>query len=123
MVAKTELESAPLKISHIWLFVKDVQKSIQFYKNAVGLEMVETFPHGALLKAGEVLIGIHLEERELKSQPGGTSITLYTNNIQKDYELLRQRGVPFQTHVVKQPYGLSATFKDPDGYLLELWQP
>jgi predicted enzyme related to lactoylglutathione lyase len=123
MAAAIGLESLSLTVSHIWLYVKDTQKSIQFYRDAIGLKIVETFPDGALLKAGEILIGIHREETDRKSLPGGTSIILNTENIQKDYDLLRQRGVSFLTRIEKKPYGLIASLKDPDGYLLELWEP
>ena len=89
----------------------------------MGFKVVETFPDGALLKAGEILIGVHREEGDRKSLPGGTSIIIYTKNIQKGYDILRQRGVTFLARIEKEPYGLIASFKDPDGYLLELWQP
>lgn len=123
MTVRTEVEGAPLKVSHLWLYVKDTRKSIQFYRDTVGLRIVETFPDGALLNAGEILIGVHREEVDRRSLPGGTSIILQTKNIHKDYDLLRQRGVLFLTQIEKKPYGLIASFKDPDGYLLELWQP
>lgn len=89
----------------------------------MGLKVVGTFPDGALLKAGEILIGVHREEPDRKSLPGGTSIILSTKNIQRDHDVLRKRGIAFLTEVEKKPYGLLASFKDPDGYLLELWQP
>ena len=118
-----EMEGISFKVSHIWLYVKDTQKSIQFYRDIMGFKVVETFPDGALLKAGELLIRVHREEGDRKSLPGGTSIIIYTKNIQKGYDILRQRGVTFLARIEKEPYGLIASFKDPDGYLLELWQP
>jgi len=123
VVETIEMEGTSFKVSHIWLYVKDTQKSIQFYRDIIGFKVVETFPDGALLKAGEILIGVHREEDDRKSLLGGTSVIIYTQNIQKGYGILRQRGVTFLTQIEKEPYGLIASFKDPDGYLLELWQP
>jgi metallothiol transferase len=123
MVATMETEKPGLKVSHIWLYVKDTQASIKFYRDILGLKMVETFPDGALLNAGEILIGIHREDRDRKSQPGGTSIILHTKYIEKSFDMLRQGGVEFIGKIESEPYGRIATFKDPDGYLLELWQP
>ncbi len=123
MAARMETESPALKVSHIWLYVKDTQESIQFYRDTLGLKVVETFPDGALLNAGGTLIGIHREEEDRKSQPGGTSIILHTNYIEKSFDMLRQRGVQFLGMIENEPYGRIASFKDPDGYLLELWQP
>ena len=123
MVATMETEKPALKVSHIWLYVKDIQASIRFYRDTLSLEVVETFPDGALLNAGGIFIGIHREEEDRKSQPGGTSIILHTRDIEKSFDMLRQRGVEFPRKIGSEPYGRIATFKDPDGYLLELWQP
>ncbi len=120
MVATMETEKPALKVSHIWLYVKDVQASIPFYRDTLGLKVVETFPDGALLNAGGMLIGLHREEGDRKSQPNGTSIILHTQHIQKSFNMLRQRGVQFLRKIESEPYGRIATFKDPDGYILEL---
>jgi catechol-2,3-dioxygenase len=45
-----------LRVSHIWLYVKDIQTSIKFYRDTLGFKVVETFPDGALLNAGGILI-------------------------------------------------------------------
>ena len=118
-----ETEKPALRVSHIWLYVRDTQTSVQFYRDTLGLKVVETFPDGALLGTGGILIGIHREEGDRKSQPGGTSIILHTRDIEKSFDMLRQRGVEFPRKIESEPYGRIATFKDPDGYLLELWQP
>ena len=123
MVAKVKTENLPLKVSHIWLYVKDTRASIKFYRDTLGFKVVETFPDGALLNAGAILIGIHREEADRKSQPGGTSIILHTKYIEKSFEMLRQRGVDSLSKIEHEPYGRISTFKDPDGYLLEIWQP
>src|SRR2546427_13087978 len=112
-----------LKLTHFWLYVRDTQRSIQFYRDILGFDVLQTFPDGALLKAGSIQLGIHREEDDRKSQPGGISIILYTSDIKRDYQTLLKSGVKFLTEVQKQPYGQIASFKDPDGYLFELWQP
>jgi predicted enzyme related to lactoylglutathione lyase len=124
MSAKTEPIVKPsLKLTHFWLYVKDAQRSIQFYRDVLGFDVIQTFPDGALLKAGDIQLGIHREEGDRKSQPGGMSIVLYTSDIKRDYEILLRSGVKFLSEVQRQPYGQIASFNDPDGYLLELWQP
>lgn len=124
MPAETEPIVKPsLKLTHFWLYVRDTQRSIQFYRDILGFDVLQTFPDGALLKAGSIQLGIHREEDDRKSQPGGISIILYTSDIKRDYETLLRNGVRFLTQIQKQQYGQIASFNDPDGYLLELWQP
>ncbi len=112
-----------LRLSYVWLYVKDVQESLRFYRDILGLRSVSTFPHGALLNAGSVLLGIHKEEEDRKSQPGGMVINLTTRDIKAKYEELQAKGIRFLTEIKKDSFGQVAGFRDPDGYLLELWQP
>lgn len=111
-----------LKLSHIWLYVKDTKQSIAFYRDVIGLTLTETFPDGALFDGGGVFLGIHREEGERKSLPGSAVIIFRTGRIEKEYDRLEQRGVMFDTPVRHEPYGKIASFKDPDGYLLEIVQ-
>lgn len=53
-------------------YCKDTAKAILFYRDVVGLSVVETFPDGALFQGAGVMLGIHREERDNKSDPGGS---------------------------------------------------
>jgi catechol 2,3-dioxygenase-like lactoylglutathione lyase family enzyme len=121
---QSEAAEKGLRISHLWLYSKDTSKSIQFYRDVLGFQVVETFPDGALLQGGGILLGIHREEGDNKSHPGGTLLVLHTNNIKGSFEELDRKGVRFlKPEILKAPYGQVADFRDPDGYLLEIWQP
>jgi catechol 2,3-dioxygenase-like lactoylglutathione lyase family enzyme len=113
-----------LRISHLWLYSKDTAKSIRFYRDVLDFRVVESFPDGALLQGGGILLGIHREEGDRKSKAGGTLLVLQTNNIERSFEELKQKGVKFlKPQIEKAVFGAVADFKDPDEYLLEIWQP
>ena|SRR2546422_2977948 len=116
-------ERSPLRISHIWLYVKDIEASTRFYRDILGFKIVETFPDGSLLSAGQILLGIHREEGDRKSRPGGTSIILHTTDIKGAVRELTERGIKSPPQIEQEHFGWIASFRDPDGYLLELWQP
>lgn len=117
-------ERKALRVSHVWLYSKDTGRAIQFYQDVLGFQVVETFPDGALLHGGGMLLGIHREEGDRKSRPGGTLIVLQTSNIQRTFEELQQKGVKFlKPQIEKEVFGQIVDFRDPDGYLLEIWQP
>ncbi len=124
-MAKEEQKTgqSSLRLSYVWLYVKDIQESLRFYRDILELRIVSTFPHGALLSAGGVLLGIHQEEEDRKSRPGGMVINLTTRDIKEKYEELQGKGIKFLTEIKKDSFGQVASFRDPDGYLLELWQP
>ena len=51
-------------------------------------------------------------------------IVLQTEDVRKTFEELKKRGVRFLTDQVQtEQFGSVADFEDPDGYLLEIWQP
>ncbi len=112
-----------LRLSYVWLYVKDPQESIRFYHDVLGLSTIETFPHGALLNGGGILLGIHQEEGDRKSKPGGTVINLTVKDIKDAHRELQKRGIKFMTEIQKGSFGQVVSFRDPDGYVLELWQP
>ncbi len=113
-----------LRVSHVWLYSKSTEKSIQFYRDILGFRVVSSFPDGALLNGGGVLLGIHREEGDRKGVPGGTLIVFQTNDIERSYKELQQKGVSFlKPNVESDFFGQVADFKDPDGHLLEIWQP
>lgn len=113
-------ETKTIKLSHVWLYVKDASRSIKFYQNIIGFKVAETFPHGALFYTGSILLGIHQEEGNRKSQPGSLVMILKTNNIKETHKELVARGVVFAGKIRQEPYGEIISFKDPDGYAWEL---
>lgn len=111
------------KLSHIWLYVKDTTRSIKFYRDLIGFNITETFPHGALFSTGSILLGIHREEGNRKSHPGSIVLILKTDNIETTHKELRARGLVFQGKIRQEPYGKIVSFKDPDHYSWELVEP
>ena len=111
------------KVSHVWLYVKDMSQSIRFYSDILGFKIVARFPDGALLDTGGVLIGLHREVLDRKSHHCGNTIILETGDVEKSFKELSGKGVRFATPVRREDYGIGADFRDPDGYILELWQP
>lgn len=103
--------------------MKDIDLSIHFYTDILGLKTVSRFPHGALLQGGGLLVGIHQEELDRKSNPCGTLLVFQTKSIARDFDELRSKGVSFLNDRIENDFfGQIADFKDPDGYTLEIWQ-
>src|SRR2546425_6916962 len=74
MPAETEPIVKPsLKLTHFWLYVKDTQRSIQFYRDILGFDVLQTFPDGALFKAGQYTIG-NPPGRRRQKEPTGRNV-------------------------------------------------
>jgi catechol 2,3-dioxygenase-like lactoylglutathione lyase family enzyme len=95
-------------IAYIRIGVSDLEKSVSFYQDSLGLEKISEWPTGAIFDVGKIALGV-----ELKAKP---KIFLLVNDVDKAYRDLKDKGVKFVTEPKDQPWGVrDATFVDPDG--------
>jgi lactoylglutathione lyase len=124
-----------LKIAHASITVKDMDESINFYCDTLGLklasrrEIPENKAEIAFVK-GEEGDNLGLELTYWKEKKDWTEgdqldhIAFHVNDVQKEIERFRKKGV----EIAKEPYSLRgstskiAFIKDPNGIWLELIQ-
>ena len=117
----------------ISILVKDQNKALHFYTEALGLEKRQDVSFGPGLRLLTVApcgqqkpaialatpdIRLYGEERvqELMAQAGQNISSIFmTNDCRSTYEDLRMRGVAFVCEPTTHRYGLDAIFVDPDG--------
>ena len=111
------------RIGQIALTVKDIERAVAFYRDALGMRFLFQVPNMAFFDCGGIRLMLSLPE---KSGEGYSSIVYYkVDRIQQAFETLSSRGVPFEgtPHLIaKMPdHDLwMAFFRDPDGNLLAL---
>jgi predicted enzyme related to lactoylglutathione lyase len=110
-------------VSYVWFYVKDLEKSIQFYSQTLGFTIAGKWHEGALFNVGNLLLGVHIEEGGITR--GGSPIVTFRviDDIEKVYEILKTRGAQFTGGISVEPYGKIVPLKDPDGHSLLLHQP
>jgi len=120
------------KVLYVTVFVKDQDEALDFYTNVLGFQKRADNP----TPAGPRFLTIGLEGQafELVLWPGtpgrgqpfqGRSTAAYTietKDCRKAYQVLKERGVKFETEVLEYPWGYVAVFQDPDGNHLQLRQ-
>ncbi|MHB8568309.1 MAG: VOC family protein [Nitrososphaerales archaeon] len=124
------------KITHVALVVKNKDEAVEFYTNKVGFEKKADFnpPRGDRW----VTVGPKGQDLELtlwqvgSSDPNGSSnnwrpgsgppIVMRVEDCKKSFAELKSRGVQFKQELIEHPYGVSATFVDPDGNLFQINQ-
>ena len=113
------------QIGQIALTVNDVERSVRFYNDALGVRLLfRAGPNLAFFDCAGVRLMLSAPERDLK--PGGGSVIYFkVNDIRAAFGALRARGVAFtdEPHLIaKMPdHELWMTFfKDPDGNVLAL---
>ena len=117
------------KISNIILPVSNLNRSVAFYKNNLGMKVISIIPGDfAFLDGGEVTLA--LRERTAGSDPGMTEVVFELPDVYAAYESLKSKGLVFSTNprVVTESDTrqlVAADFRDPDGHILSItsWLP
>jgi lactoylglutathione lyase len=115
------------KPDYILVYVSDMQRSVAFYRDILGLPLRFTTPGWSEFETGSVALALHrgsderLEERlsEQGGRPpaGVAHLAFVVENIQLAYEGLKARGANFSLPPQKQVTGNTlAVLHDPDGF-------
>ena len=108
-------------IATVWLPVTDMGRAMSFYRDSLGLDVVEHDGDWTEVTAGDQRIG--LNEGESPAGDGGAVIAFGVDDIDSAVEELKGNGVEFTDEVSEHPWGKIAPFKDPDGNDLQLYAP
>ena len=125
------------KIAHIALIVDDYDKAIEFYIKKLNFTLVVDkvlsdakrwvliAPKGStefcllLAKAAN-----DEQKSRIGNQTGGrVFLFLYTDNFQRDYQNLLDKGINIVRKPIKEDYGTVAVFEDLYGNLWDLLEP
>jgi catechol 2,3-dioxygenase-like lactoylglutathione lyase family enzyme len=127
-------------VDTIAIVVSDRHKSIQWYRDILGLDVAYIGPlisnvdptvQGTPERAGHwIEMGpvrpqtrVHLCQMD-QTEPGPTGITFLTDDILAEYERMRRQGVEFPVPPEKMEWGeWLGQFSDPDGNVFDLKQP
>lgn len=115
-----------MNIAYVNIFVSDLDRSVAFYRDALGLELeFASQEHGyASLSAGPVRLGLAVpgpEEAKLIGRHTGVGWNM--SDLEAEHERLAGLGVTFPMPPARQPWGgFMALMADPDGNVFYLDQ-
>ena len=106
------------------IFVNDIGRAIEFYRDRLNLPVIKQGSFGAEFIEGETHLSVHpAVHPEAKSLVGRhTGITLFVPDLLHFCGQLHDRGVRFTTEPTQQSWGIMAMVADPDGNVLALWE-
>lgn len=125
------------KVTHVPIVVSDQEKALRFYTEVLGFEKRADYqlpgnPRWLTIAPKGTDLEFILAEGSLGLDPRaaaalrehGNHWVFQTNDLRKDFETLKARGVKFTDPApVEANFGLAAYFTDPDGNHLTLLQP
>ena len=106
------------------IFVHDINRAVEFYRDTLGLPMTKHGSFGAEFLEGDTHVGVHpAVHPQAKALVGRhTGITLFVGDLLHYCGVLHDRGVRFLTEPTQQSWGIMAMISDPDGNVLALWE-
>jgi len=126
-----------LKLLQIRLLVKDFKKSVEFYKDLLGIPIswYEDGMEYALFNNGETKIELLSQKAMMKvignedeslsgESPSNFLLQFEVEDVDKTYDYLRENGIEFVTepHDRKEWKSRIAHFRDPDKNLIEIYK-
>lgn len=126
LAATAALAQTPLRVSMIALGVKDPARSIAFYRDTLGMEMICPAGEVTLVKSGEITIALNqpLGRTAGEAMVGAVEVIFQVPGVAASHADLTKRGCRFVAapHEV-YPGMWAATFTDPDGHRLTVLGP
>ena len=125
------------KLALISLIVNDYDEAIRFYTEKLNLDLVEDTVMSAtkrwVVVAPKGSAGCHLllakaaddvQKSRVGNQTGGrVFLFLYTDNFERDYNYMLEKGVEFTEKPREEVYGTVVVFKDLYGNLWDFIEP
>lgn len=101
--------------------VRDQSAALEFYTKKLGFQILTDQPFGSqrwielCVPGGETKIALFTAPGQENRIGSFSNIAFFTDDMDKTYRVLAERGVEFQQPPKKEPWGTSAVFKDQDG--------
>jgi uncharacterized glyoxalase superfamily protein PhnB len=134
-----------MKISTAQLWVHDQDEALAFYTDKLGMEVrsdvtmpeMGNFRWLTVAPPGQEEVAIVLmaipgppvmddqtagEVKNLMSKGFAGTVFLTTDDVRRDYDQLKSRGVEFTDELEERPYGIDSGFRDPSGNAIRLTQ-
>jgi len=118
--------SAIGKLGIIMVGAADVSRSVAFYRDRLGLRVLQQNEGMAFLDAGGVTLVLSAEMRKTQNQLAETiELVFNVADVNATYQELNTRGVEFfrEPRPITADSQWVANFRDPDGHLLSLFGP
>ncbi len=109
------------KLGLVMIVVRDMERSVAFYRDVLGLKLLIHQDNWSQFDAGNILIGLHPDGEEVKVSPTtGMSIGIYVDDIDKAVAEIRRRLAKIAVGPRSEPFGRWALVFDPDGYSIQI---
>lgn len=115
------------KVGNVILAVKDLDKSLYFYHNLIGMPIKNQRRTWIDLGTSGALLSLHpaslTAEHIGSSIENGITIGFLVGDVRSAVDELKSKGVRIYRDIVDREAGKNAVVLDPDDYLISLFEP
>lgn len=112
------------KVGNVILAVEDLDKSVDFYHNLIGLPVRSQRRSWVDLGTSGALLSLHPASLDSDgARGGGIMVGFLVGDIVSALDELRSKGVRVHKDITDRSAGKHAIVADPDGYLVSLFEP
>ncbi|MBO9539390.1 VOC family protein [bacterium] len=105
-------------IQSVLIFVSDMDRSVTFYRDVLGLSVLSSNPAITEFEMGGITFGLQYMPAGARNNGMAVTIDFAVDDIQAMIDKLEAKGVAFVAKELDQPFNKLAKFQDPDGNLL-----
>jgi catechol 2,3-dioxygenase-like lactoylglutathione lyase family enzyme len=110
------------RLDHITLPVRDWRVSRDWWRDKLGFEVeFELEGAGVAAMRDEADLTVFLGQAEEVTIPSGLALTIQVSDVEVRHAALKAAGVAFEHGPQKVFWGYGAQLRDPNGYVLRLW--
>ncbi len=115
------------KVGNVILAVKDLDRSLKFYHETIGLPIKNQRRSWVDLGTSGALLSLHpasiTAEHIGSSIENGITIGFLVGDVQSAVDELKSKGIKIYRDIVEREAGKNAIIQDPDDYLISLFEP
>ena len=115
------------KVGNVILAVKDLDKSIQFYNEIIGLPIKDQRKAWVDLGTSGALLSLHpaslTAQHTGRSIDNGMSLGFLVGDLKSALDELKTKNVTIYRDIVEKDVGKNAVILDPDQYKISLFEP
>ncbi len=116
------------RVGHVILAVKDIDKSLAFYHDIIGLPIKNQRRSWVDLgTSGGTLLSLHpasLTAQHIGSSiENGITVGFLVGDVQSAVDELKSKGVKIYRDIIERDAGKNVIIQDPDDYLVSLFEP
>ena len=115
------------KVGNVILAVKDLDKSIQFYNEIIGLPIKDQRKAWVDLGTSGALLSLHpaslTAQHTGSSIDNGISLGFLVGDLKSALDELKTKDVTIYRDIVEKDVGKNAVILDPDQYMISLFEP